>query len=160
MILYKTIGAICLLASSLFIYFEMQSFQKKRIIQLEGYLSFIEYIKNQVECYMLPIDKIISLCDKGLLEKCGVDTTIKYKSLEEIMQSTYFYIDKEAENLIIAFSKDFGTQYHTEQIKSCERYYQLLAKETEKLKEKNLKEKKIRLALCICISFSIVLLLI
>ena len=160
MSIYKFVGAGSILMSALLMYFEMQSYQKKRANQLDAFLSLIEYVKNQVECYMLPIDAIILSCDKKLLERCGVDIAREYKTLEEMIEHTDFYLENDALKIILEFVKDFGVRYRSEQIISCKRYYDLLIKEREKLKEKNTKERKVRLALCLSISFSIILLLI
>lgn len=160
MIIYKAIGAGCILGSALTLYFEMQRYQTKRIEQLEAFLSLVEYIKNQIECYLLPIDEILLSCDESLLIKCGAEQDAKFRDLYELVCAIKIFGDEDAELMIASFSKDFGTQYRREQIKSCDLFCDGLRAEIEKLKDKNIKERKVRLALCLCISFSIVLMLI
>ena len=71
-----------------------------------------------------------------------------------------FYFDNECIGFIKQFSRDFGQGYIEEQLRSCDYYKNELIKQREKMKEKSIKEKKLRLALCLCASFSVILLLI
>lgn len=161
MAVYKVIGSTSIIISALMMYFEMQKYERIRLRQINAYILLIEYIKNQIECFLLPIDHIIRSCDKNIIKSCciNVDHT-KVENLESLIESADFYCDEEAINLIKQFSHDFGQGYMQEQIKSCDYYRNELIKQRDKLKEKSIKEKKLRLALCLCASFSLILLLI
>ena len=158
---YKVIGSGGIIVSALMIYFEMQKYEKIKLNQINAYISLIEYIKNQIECFLLPIDCIIKNCSVDIIRNCGIKGDYsKAKNLEELLMSVEFYCDFECIEIIKQFSRDFGQGYIDEQLKYCDYYRNELIKQRDKSKEKSVKEKKLRLALCLCASFSIILLLI
>ena len=147
--------------SALIIYFEMQRYEALKIKQINYFILLIEYIKNQIECFLLPIDMIIQNCSEDLIKNCGINTDYKkVKTLEELIMLTEFYCNGECIDLIKQFSSDFGQGYVGEQLRSCDYYRNELIKQRDKLKEKGIKEKKLRLAICLSASFSLILLLI
>lgn len=163
MLIFKFIGGTSVVISSLLIYLEMQKYEKLKLAQLNAYISLIEYIKNQVECFLLPIDSIIQSVSEKIIKECGIKEGTDLKSfatVNDIVQSTVFYIEGDSIGLIRQFAHDFGMGYRDEQIRLCEHYIKELIKEREKLKENSAKEKKVRLALSLCISVSLILLLI
>ncbi len=145
--------------SSLVFYYEMQSFEKKKLAQLSAYISLIEYIKNQVECFLLPIDKILSSADRELICACTLTDAQDFKTLNDLIDGTSFYLNSESIGTVKVFADEFGVGYRAQQLRSCEYCITELMRQRDKQKEKNTKEKKVRLALCLCASFSIVLLL-
>lgn len=161
MTFYKIIGSVSIILSALVMYSEIQRYEKLKLKQINSYILLIEYIKNQIECFLLPIDVIIHNCNKDVIKSCGINTDYtKAKNLEELIMSADFYCDTECVELIEQFSKDFGQGYMQEQLRSCDYYRSELIKQRDKIKEKSIKEKKLRLALCLCASFSLILLLI
>ena len=161
MTFYKIIGSVSIILSALVMYSEIQRYEKLKLKQINSYILLIEYIKNQIECFLLPIDVIIHNCNKDVIKYCGINTDYtKAKNLEELIMSADFYCDTECVELIEQFSKDFGQGYMQEQLRSCDYYRSELIKQRDKIKEKSIKEKKLRLALCLCASFSLILLLI
>lgn len=146
--------------SSLVFYYDIESYQKKKQKQLGAYITLIGHIKNQVECYLLPIDEILSSLDKKLLLECTASPVKQVRTLEEIISASNFYMDGECISLVEKFANEFGTAYRAEQLHSCDYYISELKGQMGKLKENNAKERKVHLALCLCASMSIVLLLI
>ena len=161
MVIYKIVGSISIIISAIVLYFEMQKFEKQKINQITAYILLIEYIKNQIECFLLPIDIIIHNCSKNIIDNCriNIDHT-KVENLEELIMSAEFYCNAESIDLIKQFAKDFGQGYMQEQLRSCDYYRTELIKQRDHLKEKSTKEKKLRFALCLCASFSLILLLV
>ena len=66
MIIYKMIGSASVIISALVIYLEIQRYEKLKLKQINSYILLIEYIKNQIECFLLPIDTIILNCNKEI----------------------------------------------------------------------------------------------
>lgn len=161
MIVYKIIGSCSLVLSGLTIYFEMQKYEKMRFKQINSFILLIEYIKNQIECFLLPINTIIHNCDGEMIRACGIRSDHREAdNLEQLIISADFYCGSECIDLINQFARDFGQGYMQEQLRSCDYYKSELIKQRDKIKEKSIKEKKLRLALCLCASFSLILLLI
>ncbi len=161
MLLYKLIGSVGIVASALIMYFEMQKYEKLKLNQINAFVLLIEYIKNQIECYLLPIDAIIHNCDIELIRACGINQNNQNaKNLDDLISSIIFYCDKESADIIKQFAHDFGQSYIGEQLRFCDYYKNELLKQRDKIKEKGLKEQKVKLVLCLCASFSLILLLI
>ena len=154
MVIYKLVGSGSIIISALVLYLEMQKFEKRKISQINAYILLIEYIKNQIECFLLPIDTIIHNCSNDIIKNCEikVDHT-KADNLQELINSAEFYCNAESIDLIKQFAKDFGQGYIQEQLRSCDYYRIELIKQRDKLLEKSTKEKKLRFALCLCASF-------
>ncbi len=161
MTLFKIFGSGSLILSALIMYLEMQRYEKLKLGQINSFILLIEYIKNQIECFLLPIDKILQGCSSDMIESCGIKADYKKaEKLQDLIDKTEFYCNNECIELIKQFAKDFGQGYMQEQLRLCDYYSGELIKEREKLKEKSIKERKLRLALCLCASLSLILLLI
>lgn len=161
MIIYKTIGSASVIISALMMYYELQKYERMKLKQINSFILLIEYIKNQIECYLLPIDIIIRNCDTKLLNACAIDKNYKEANkLEDLIAMTTFYCDEQSVELIKQFARDFGQGYIGEQLRLCDYYRGELMKQRDKAREKGAKEQKVRLALCLCASFSLILLLI
>lgn len=129
-------------------------------MQLSGYIDLLQYIKQSIECYLLPIDRIIASLDKDILIRCGINREGDYNGLAQLINNANFYIDSESIAILISFANNFGNSYSKDQIELCSRTIDKLQMQLEKLKNKAEKENKIRLTLSVSISASIVLLLI
>ena len=161
MVMFKLIGGGILTYCSLRGYIEIQKFQKKRIKQINAFIQLIEYIKNQIECFLLPIDVIIENCDRDLLKNCGIyKSNQKTDNLKELISSVVFYCEDKATNMIMQFAENFGRNYSREQIISCEYFKKELIKIRDSMLEKDAKNKKVQLAIFLSVSFSIIILLI
>ena len=163
MLIYKIIGGGSIVVSALIFYFESQAYNKKALAQLDAYINLIEYIKNQVCCFLTPIDIILNNCDVEILKNCVMGEVSEPKILKtvgDIIDASYFYIEQDALAVIKRFGSDFGTIYRDEQLISCDLYIDELKSIKSKKKENFEKEKKVRLALCVCLSVSMILLLI
>lgn len=159
MLIYKLAGGISLAFSILLVYVQTRSYTKDKIKQIEAFIALINYIKNQIECYMIPIDKILASCNRDLLKECGFMGEGTPHSLSNLMQDTSFYGDEEWTKPLYEFVSSFGASYREEQIRSCERCIKELNKTKERMSEKDIKDKKVHLAICLCISFSLILIL-
>lgn len=161
MITIKLIGGTIITLCSLKVYIEIQRFHQKKIKQLDSLILLIEYIKNQIVCYLLPIDKIIENCNKNLLKNCGIKTEVhNCKRIDEVLNLIDFYCNEEAIDILFEFAENFGHSYYFEQLKICEECKNKLIKIKDKTIEQNKKNQKVELAICLCISFSIIIMLI
>lgn len=158
---FKIIGASIVTIAALYCYFETRKFQKKRITQINAFIDLIDYIKNQVECFLLPFDQILRSCDSKLLSSCGIKIKENsYKSMKELLSTVEFYCDEDIIATLNQFGDSFGKAYLHEQIRSCEYYKEELIKKRDKNQERDAKNQKVQLALFLSASFSIIILLI
>lgn len=159
MLLYKFSGGMSLLISALLIYLQSRNYTHKKIKQIDAFISLIEYIKNQIECYMIPIDKILMTCTRDMILACGLDENMFPRTLGELMSHTEFYVDNNTIDILYKFANEFGLAYKDEQIRACERSIKELLKAKERTSDKDSKDKKVHLAICLCLSFSLILIL-
>lgn len=156
----KLLGSAMIIFSALTVYFETQRNEKKKAEQINAYISLVEYIKKQIECFLLPIDSILSSCDENIIRECIGSDTDRVKSLDELFEATSFCIDAEAVAHISSFVHDFGSYYRDEQIRACEICRDELCEISRKMCENTAKNKRVILTLCLCASLSIILMLI
>jgi hypothetical protein len=159
--LSKILGSVILTFSAFGFYFELRKFQKKRIRQLNSFIDFIGFVQNRLECYMLPIDQILSECEPNLIiDMCANDNLSKFKTLDEVALSINFLCDYEVKELMICFLGTFGKSYLNEQIASCKYFTSELIKKRDAMIEADLNNRKLQLAVCLCASLSIIIMLI
>lgn len=156
----KLVGSASVVISALMVYLESQKYEKRRSEQINAYIALLEYIKKQIECFLLPIDSILDSCERGILKGCIGGDTDGVRDLDELLSVSSFCIDDDAVGHISAFVRDFGSYYRDGQIRSCELCIKELTDISKRMRVESDKNKKVILTLCICASFSIILMLI
>ena len=81
-------------------------------------ILLIRYIRDNVDCYSMPIDKIIESCRDDILlnletEKKSIDLLKLYDELEK-------KCDDESKRIFKEFTRDFGKGYREHQLKICD----------------------------------------
>lgn len=160
MLYYKVIASISLILSGIWIYRIYIDYQKKKLAQLNAYITLISYIKTQIECYMMPISTIISSLSIEMLKKCGVEKTKRINNLNELLESANLIIDDDIIGLMYDFSENFGMSYMEEQIKACERVILKMITYRDEFQQKYEKDKRVSLAICMSLTLSLILVLI
>ena len=69
---YKAAGAVLLLFGGVSLGRALCQKIEAGFAQTEGFIALLKYIRNQIDCYLMPVDKILAGCDPGILETCGV----------------------------------------------------------------------------------------
>ena len=54
----KTLGVILLLSGSLYLCFSFSVFERRRVLQCEGFLLLLRHIRAQIACFRMPLDRI------------------------------------------------------------------------------------------------------
>lgn len=159
--IFSIIGA-CLISLSAMAYFkEINTYKRRGLKQSEAFIELIEYIKNQVECFLLPIDKILEACDKGLLAKCGFTTDSKSPlSISEIIDYSDLYVDTEVAGLMKKFANEFGSVYKDEQIRLCNYCISELKSYVNKAQGRYANDRRMYLGLSLCFAVSLIMMLI
>ena len=157
--MYKIIG-VSLLSVGGFLCARIINKKEERTLTLtNGWISFIRYVKNQIECFGIPIEKILSECDVNLLEKIEYQGKIPPKDFSELLAGASLP-NKDTGAMIIEFTREFGRYYREEQLKRCNYYLSALEErrifQNEKLPEK--KRMNYTLWLSGCLALGILLL--
>ena len=58
--MYKLLGTLILLGAGGYVSLAMNRFERRRLSVLDGYLSLIQYIKGQIDCYAMPLTDILA----------------------------------------------------------------------------------------------------
>lgn len=159
MIIYKILGGALIVASSITVCVQGHRYEARRLSQIKAYIELLGYVKNQIECYLLPIDRIVAGADPVLLCRCGIDADAPCVG-GAILAPVAVYGGSCLCESLERFLREFGASYSDEQVRSCERYITELAEEYKKLKEKQRGEARLRLTLLVSASLSLVLMLI
>ena len=124
----------------------------------ESWVSFVRYVKNQVECFSLPFDEIL-MRRVDLLRECGLYGTDIPKTPNELL-SCGIQGDKRTVELVRGLISDFGKYYRDEQVKRCEICLTMLEEHAEKMREELKSKKKLNttLVMSACIALAILLL--
>ena len=113
----KLIGGVMIVASSMSTASYIASREKKKIEEIEGLISLIRHIRNQIDCFSMPMGNILSSCTDILL-KLGVSE--KISSLSELA-SKLEVTCTECERIINDFSSSIGKGYREREIKICDK---------------------------------------
>ncbi len=138
--------------------FIMNQSEVAKCEQSDALIRFLRYVKNQVDCYALPSDEILSLCDSSLLEACGFYNCSSPCSFERLALDCEIY-DGECARLVREFLCGFGKSYREEQLKECERYISSLEKRRDHLFSELPKKKKVNGVICIASALCVGLML-
>ena len=158
----KILGSALILTSSLIIYFEKRAKDINVLKQAEAYLKLLIHIRNKVDTYSMPIERILDCCSTDILNMCGIHNnhSNKYISLSSRIDDGAILLDNTTKNIILDFASEFGSAYSESQLKICDNYIEQLRVRIAEMKDQNKKNARVYLALYLCITFSIVLILI
>lgn len=156
----KLAGSAALVAAALIFYFDTRALERRREDQIKAYILLVEHIKKQIECFLLPIDRILWSCDEELLRRCGVSEGARVSDLNALLSGARLCLCNEALGVMRSFADNFGTYYSRAQIESCEYCIRDLMAIEKRMHEESKKNGRIRLTLCLCISLSLILMLI
>ena len=155
---YTVAGAIVLLTAGLEGARRLCKMAEDDIFGVDAYLSFLRYVRTQIDCYALPIGEIFERCSKELLYSCGWRQESAPHTFEELFSCNHIS-DKEAKNVIFEFCSDFGRNYREEELKRCDSCITALEKCRERLAREVPNKKKLNLTLCLSASVALIILL-
>ena len=50
--------------------FYLASYEKKKLSVLDAWIDLIFHIRGQIDCYLMPLDEILSCADEAVLKGC------------------------------------------------------------------------------------------
>lgn len=155
----KIIGAALVVLGGAASAYILNSRAKSALMHVEGTISLLRYVKTQVDCYSMPIDKILSGCNVEMFSECGYSGTQKPQSLEELL-SGCTSLEPVIYKTMRGFADEFGKSYRAEQVKLCDRYIDELSSFRADLSERLPVRRKLNSTLCLSGSAAIIILLI
>ena len=156
---YKLVGAVLLALSGVAGAVWMNRRSSMGLRQADGFLALLRYVRNQVECFALPVSEILRRCDPRVLSECGYASESVPRRMEELVEACRVE-DRETVAYMARFSAEFGRCYRDEQVQSCEYYCSLLLSRRNALAGELPGKKKLHSTLCVSGALAMVILLI
>ena len=154
---YKIAGAMILVLSGCAGAWFMNSAASRSLSQTEAFISFLRFVRIQIECFAMPAGEIILRCDRTLLEECGLRGEPLPTTLDELVGRCAVR-DSEVGEVLRGFASSFGKGYRDEQLRECDYYLGLLCDRRQKMSEELPRKKKLNSTLCICWALALVIL--
>ena len=114
----KLIGGMLLLAACFGVSHYFSVIEKKRMERVRDLIHLIRYIKDKVDCYSMPIDKIFDACGGDILLKLGIEE--KVRDLSELFGKLENTCDSKSEKILYELAGNFGKGYREHQMRLCD----------------------------------------
>ena len=156
MLAYKLMGAALIALSGGLCAYRLNKRASDVYCRTAALCRLLTYVKNEIECFALPISQILSRADRELLLACGHVGKNAPQSLSELCGSIR-WADRETRELMERFCSEFGRCYKDEQVQRCA-YFLSELDERKRALEKELPSRK-KLNSTLCLSGSLALLI-
>ena len=153
----KLLGALLIFSVGAFAAFVSVQYEKRRLTVVDGWIDLILYIRGQIDCYLMPLDDILSGGDRALLEACMSPSNAA--DLPAILASCEIYLDGDAKRTLESFVREIGAGYREEQIKRCDFFIASLRTQREKIAAALPLRVRLCATLCICLALATAILL-
>lgn len=157
MIFYKLLGVLCVGSCGVFSVMRLNRKEDGILSSANAFCRFLEYMKNQIDCFSLPISEIFARADVELLRLCGYEKEKPPKDINEFIGACGG-VDKEIKKIMEELSLEFGKSYRDEEVKRCKYYLCRLEERRNALNEQHSVKKKLNLTLCISGCLAVIIL--
>ena len=154
---FKWLGVGVILCCGIFAGIFFAAFERRRLAQAEGFLSLLRVIRLQIDCFSMPLSRILAECDIEVLRACGVSAPpADFKTL---LREAKLYLSEEICRLLTDFGGRLGGSYREEQLRCCDFYLARLAPYCDTLRTELPKRERMALLLPPALSVALILLL-
>ena len=154
----KTVGLLLLLSSGALASFTLSRFEQKRYRQAEGFLALLRHIRLQIDCFSLPVSRILTTLPHKICEEAALPTNAQ--NFEELLANTTLLLPEDMCDLLAAFGKDLGASYREDQLRCCDYYITRFAPHCERIRAELTRRVRLSILLPLALALSLVLLLI
>lgn len=155
---FKAVGVAVILLVGLGLGVALSAYERRRCRQAEGFLALVRYIRLQIDCFSLPIGRILSGCDNGILVDCGVESD-QLTDFAALLRSTRLYVPEDMCRLLMDFGSQLGGSYREDQLRCCDYFLERLIPCCDRLRAELPKREKMMLLLPMAFAAMLVLLL-
>ena len=143
----KLVGSALIVMASAGVVSYVISGEKKKIEEVDAFIALIKYVRNQIDCFSMPIEKILASCPE-LVSKIGVSE--KTTSISGLVSKCDISC-QECKKIINAFSLSLGKGYREQEIRLCEKVIGELENIKKGLECSYPSRKRTTVALCLAI---------
>lgn len=154
----KPIGLVFLLGSGVITGVMLLHFEQKRCRQAEGFLALLRHIRLQIDCFSLPVSRILNSLPPQIREACDIPQDVR--DFPSLLAQTRLLLPVEACELLSAFGEDLGSSYREDQLRLCDYYTSRLAPYCERIRAEQSRRMRLALILPIALAAALALLLI
>lgn len=155
---FKLIGSLLILCGGIALGLALAAYERRRCRQAEGFLALLRHIRLQIECFSLPVKRILSGCDGKLLADCGVESE-SLSDFHTLLRETRLYVPEEFCRLLWDFGERLGASYREDQLRCCDYFTERLIPWCDRLRTELPRREKMMLLLPIALAAMLVLLL-
>ncbi|MBQ8432213.1 MAG: hypothetical protein IJX28_04950 [Clostridia bacterium] len=152
----KLLGSLLLLVAGLGLAHMERLRGKHRLAVLDAWIALLLFIRNQIDCYLRPLEEILSHPHAPSLPYGSRPAA---PTLAAWIDASLPDLEPEAQRLLKALAEELGGSYRTEQLRRCDYYLSALqglrAKQAEGLSAR----ARATTALCICSALGVAVLL-
>lgn len=153
----RILGVVFLLAVGGYCAFFTTNQEKSKLTVINAWIELLYEIRNQIDCFSVPLPQILMHADRALLEKLGAKNNCR--DAKELLDASSPFLDKDTKKLLEDFAKEIGTTYRTEQVKRCDHYLTALESHRDKIKQTLPLRLKMLTTLHLCACLGAVILL-
>ena len=155
---YKIAGLVLLLGSGALASLMLSRFEQRRYRQAEGFLALLRHIRLQIDCFSLPVSRILETLPEQISEGAALPTDAQ--DFDALLDGTTLLLTPPMCELLIAFGADLGTSYREDQLRCCDYYITRFAPLCERMREELPRRMRLALLLPLALALSLALLLI
>ncbi len=122
--------------------------EERKLSDTEVFIKLITYIKDQIDCYAMPIDRILrSSSDIISAIYDGAAPT----EFETTLQNGHYTVSDETKQTLMEFSSMLGKSYREVQIKLCSKTLSELEAQKNAILNALPSKKKTAMAICLAV---------
>ena len=131
--------------------------ERKKLLVLEAWIALLYYVRNQIDCFSLPLDQILSNADRSLINTLGYCG--EAPSPEQLLNASEPFLDVDSQKLLGTLIGELGSSYRQEQVKRCDYFLKELETQRDKTKQNLPMRQKMLVTLHLCAGLGAVILL-
>ena len=155
---FKVIGIVLILCCGVLGGLAFAAFERRRYRQAEGFVALLRHIRLQIDCFSLPVERILAVCDRRVLTDCGIEG-VSLPDFKAVLGSTRLYLPEEMCRLLADFGAQLGSSYREEQLRCCDYFLERLVPCCDSLRTELPKRERMALILPMAIAAMLVLML-
>ena len=134
---------------------------EREVDRMDAWISLLRLVKNQIDCYALPLSEILLRASPPLLSRIGWDADGApngFDAIGAVIGDTG--MSEEGERVARFFCEEIGKGYRAEQLHTCDYAIGLFCAERDRLLSQLGGARKRNTTLCLCgaVALAIVLL--
>ena len=150
----RIVGGGALLLASALAASHVISLEKKKIEQLETFISLIRHTRERIDSYSMPLEKILKE-EKELIVKLGIDKDVP--DFSSLLSGCEIICGEESKKILIGFAEELGKGYREREVKLCDTALSGLETIKRRIESEFPSKKRRTIAICFAIGGAIII---